>query len=527
VLDATLKTQLKAYLERVVRPIQITASVDDGPKSKEMLELLHDLQAASSQISVIERHEDGERVPSFALTSPGEEISLRFAGLPMGHEFTSLVLALLQVGGYPAKVEQAIQDQVKDLEGEFSFETYFSLSCQNCPDVVQALNLMSVLNPRIKHVAIDGALFQGEVEARQVMSVPTIYLNGQVFGSGRMGIEEILAKLDTGAAAREAKKLSAEEAFDMLVVGGGPAGAAAAVYAARKGIRTGVAAERFGGQVLDTMGIENFISVPHTEGPKLAQALETHVRENGVKIMNLQRAEELNAEDGMFTVRMTGGATLRAKSVVLSTGARWRQMGVPGEDIYRNKGVAYCPHCDGPLFKGKDVAVIGGGNSGVEAAIDLAGIVKHVTLLEFDTKLRADEVLQRKLRSLPNVTVLVSARTTEVKGDGQKVTALVYEDRVSGEHRTVKLDGIFVQIGLLPNTEWLKGTLDLSPRGEIIVDAHGQTSLPGVFAAGDCTTVPYKQIIIAAGEGAKASLGAFDYLIRSSAPQQDAAKKAA
>ncbi|WP_043832265.1 alkyl hydroperoxide reductase subunit F [Muricoccus aerilatus] len=518
-LDANLKTQLKAYLERVVRPIQITASVNDSPKSREMVELLRDLQAASPKISVEERRDDGERAPSFALTSPGQDISLRFAGLPMGHEFTSLVLALLQVGGHPPKLEQAVIDQIKDLDGEFTFETYFSQSCQNCPEVVQALNLMAVLNPAIKHVAVDGAVFQAEVEERQVMSVPTIYLNGQVFGQGRMGVEEIVVKLDTGAAAREAKKLNAEAPFDMLIVGGGPAGAAAAVYAARKGIRTGVAAERFGGQVLDTMGIENFISVTHTEGPKLAQALETHVRENEVRIMNLQRAEELNFEHGVFSVRMTGGATLHAKSIILSTGARWRQMGVPGEDTYKNKGVAYCPHCDGPLFKGKDVAVIGGGNSGVEAAIDLAGIVKHVTLLEFDTKLRADEVLQRKLRSLPNVTVLVSARTTEVQGDGQKVTGLVYEDRISGELNTIKLEGIFVQIGLLPNTEWLRGTLDLSPRGEIIVDAHGQTSLPGVFAAGDCTTTPFKQIIIAAGEGAKASLAAFDYLIRSSVPE--------
>nr|WP_245214340.1 alkyl hydroperoxide reductase subunit F [Pararoseomonas indoligenes] len=520
-MDANLKTQLKAYLERAVRPIQITASVNDSPKSREMMELLADIQAASDKITVTETRE-GDRAPSFSLTSPGQDISLRFAGLPMGHEFTSLVLALLQVGGYPPKVEQAIIDQIKDLDGEFVFETYFSQSCQNCPDVVQALNLMAVLNPGIKHVAVDGALFQAEVEQRQVMSVPTVYLNGQVFGQGRMGVEEIVAKLDTGAAAREAKKLNAEEPFEVLIVGGGPAGAAAAVYAARKGIRTGVAAERFGGQVLDTMGIENFISVPHTEGPKLALALETHVRENEVRIMNLQRAEELNVENGMASVRLVNGATLHAKTVILTTGARWRQMGVPGEEQYKNKGVAYCPHCDGPLFKGKRVAVIGGGNSGVEAAIDLAGIVKHVTLLEFDTKLRADEVLQRKLRSLPNVEVLVSARTTEVKGDGQKVTGLAYENRVTGEFHEIPLEGIFVQIGLLPNTEWLRGTLDLSPRGEIIVDAHGQTSLPGVFAAGDCTTTPFKQIIIAAGEGAKAALSAFDHLIRTSAPAEGA-----
>jgi alkyl hydroperoxide reductase subunit F len=311
--------------------------------------------------------------------------------------------------------------------------------------------------------------------------------------------------------------MKSKPAFDVLVIGGGPAGAAAAIFAARKGIRTGVVAERFGGQVLDTMSIENFISVTYTEGPKLAAALEQHVHEYDVDVMNLQRADQLVAADepgGLHEVRLANGATLKSKTVILSTGARWRNMNVPGEQEYRNKGVTYCPHCDGPLFKGKRVAVIGGGNSGVEAAIDLAGIVGHVTLLEFDSKLRADEVLQRKLRSLPNVDVIVSAQTTEVQGDGQKVTGLAYTDRSSGDSRKLALEGVFVQIGLLPNTDWLKGTLKLSPRGEIEVDARGETSLPGVFAAGDVTTVPYKQIVIAMGEGSKASLSAFDYLIR-------------
>ncbi len=520
-LDDAVKAQLKAYLERIVRPIEITAFVDDGSRSKEMLGLLSDIAAQSDKITVTESREAGTRVPSFSLSSPGEDIHLAFAGLPMGHEFTSLVLALLQAGGYPPKVEQALIDQIRDLQGDFSFETYFSQSCQNCPEVVQALNMMAVLNPRIRHVAIDGAAFQSEVEERQVMSVPTVYLNGAVFGQGRMEAAEIVARLDSGAAVREAARLSAMAPYDVLVVGGGPAGAAAAIYAARKGVRTGVAAERFGGQVLDTMDIENFISVPHTEGPKLAAALEQHVRDYEVEVMNLQTAVKLVPGDDLVSVEFAGGATLKSKSIILSTGARWRQMGVPGEDQYRTKGVAYCPHCDGPLFKGKRVAVVGGGNSGVEAAIDLAGIVAHVTLIEFDNKLRADEVLQRKLRSLPNVTILMSARTTEVTGDGSKVNGLVYEDRTTGEKHTLALEGIFVQIGLLPNTEWLKGTIDLTPRGEIIVDDRGQTSLPGVFAAGDCTTVPYKQIIIAMGEGAKASLGAFDHLIRSSAPKAD------
>ncbi|KTF38843.1 alkyl hydroperoxide reductase subunit F [Xanthomonas translucens] len=528
-LDADLKTQLKAYLERVVRPIHITASVDDGAKSREMLDLLEDLVLLSDQISLDVHRDSAERTPSFALSSPGHDIHLRFAGLPLGHEFTSLVLALLQVGGHPSKATAEVIEQVRNLPGDYVFETYFSLSCQNCPDVVQALNLAAVLNPNIKHVAIDGALFQDEVEARQIMSVPTVYLNGDVFDQGRMSLEQIVAKLDTGAAKRDAANIAAKAPFDVLVIGGGPAGAAAAIYAARKGIRTGVAAERFGGQVLDTMAIENFISVQETEGPKMAAALEQHVRQYDVDIMNLQRAEQLipAGADGLVEIKLANGASLKSRSVILSTGARWRQMNVPGEDQYRNKGVAYCPHCDGPLFKGKRVAVIGGGNSGVEAAIDLAGIVSHVTLVEFDAKLRADEVLQRKLRSLGNVDIIVNAQSTEVIGDGSKVTGLVYKDRVGGDVHRVALEGIFVQIGLLPNTEWLQGTVALSPRGEIVVDDRGQTSLPGVFAAGDATTVPYKQIIIAMGEGSKAALSAFDHLIRSSAPVSSAVAEAA
>ncbi|WP_375737799.1 alkyl hydroperoxide reductase subunit F [Pseudomonas boanensis] len=515
-LDANLKTQLKAYLDKVTQPFEIVASLDDSDKSRELLVLLQDIAGLTDKITLKTDGNEARR-PSFSLNRPGADIALRFAGIPMGHEFTSLVLALLQVGGHPSKLASDLIEQVKAIKGEFNFETYFSLSCQNCPDVVQALNLMAVLNPKIRHVAIDGALFQEEVNERQIMSVPSIYLNGELFAQGRMGVEEILARIDTGAAARDAEKLNAKAAFDVLVIGGGPAGASAAIYAARKGIRTGVAAERFGGQVLDTMAIENFISVQETEGPKLARALEEHVKQYEVDIMNLQRASALipaQGEGELHEVRFESGASLKAKTVILSTGARWREMNVPGEQEYRGRGVAYCPHCDGPLFKGKRVAVIGGGNSGVEAAIDLAGIVAHVTLIEFDDKLRADAVLQKKLGSLPNVTVIRSALTTEVKGDGQKVTGLAYKDRTTDQLRTVDLEGIFVQIGLLPNSEWLKGVVELSPRGEIIVDAKGQTNIHGVFAAGDVTTVPYKQIVIAVGEGAKASLSAFDHLIR-------------
>ncbi len=515
VLDANATAQLKAYLGNLRRPIELVGTLDDSPKSAETRALLEEIAALSDKVTARFDGTD-ERVPSFIIRAEDGASQTTFAGLPMGHEFTSLVLALLHVGGHPPKEDADLLDQVRSHEGPLHFETFFSVTCQSCPEVVQALNIMAALNPNISHVAIDGALFKDEVERRQVMAVPAVFLNGQSFGSGRMDLAQIVAKLDTNASARAAEKIAAKEPFEVLIVGGGPAGAAAAIYAARKGIRTGVLAERFGGQVLDTMGIENFISVQYTEGPKLAAQLENHVKEYEVDIMNLQTATALvpAGADGLHEIRLENGASVKSKTVILSTGARWRQMGAPGEDEYRNKGVAYCPHCDGPLFKGKRTAVIGGGNSGVEAAIDLAGIVAHVTLIEFDSQLRADAVLQNKLRSMPNVTIITSALTTQVLGDGAKVTGLIYKDRETDETHTVELEGIFVQIGLVPNTEWLKGTIDLSPRGEIEVDARGATSIPGVFAAGDVTTVPYKQIVIAMGEGSKAGLSAFDYLIR-------------
>jgi alkyl hydroperoxide reductase subunit F len=513
-LEADMKQQLAAYLERLTQPVGITAFVDDSKDSREMLELLADIAASSSRITVSEARDAGERAPSFSLNQPGEQARIRFAGLPLGHEFTSLVLALLQVGGYPPRVDAGVIEHIRALDGDYHFETYISLTCQNCPDVVQALNLMAVLNPRIRHTMIDGALFEQEVASKRIMSVPSVYLNGELFGQGRMDVEQIIAKLDTGAAKRAATQMTQQAPFDMLIVGGGPAGASAAIYAARKGIRVGVAAERFGGQVLDTMGIENLISVRETDGPKLAAALENNVRSHDVQIMNLQRAEKLIPGE-LTEVRFANGASLKARSVVIATGARWREINVPGEKEYRNRGVAYCPHCDGPLFKGRDVAVIGGGNSGVEAAIDLAGIVKQVTLIEYDAALRADAVLVNKLRSLPNVKVITSAETTAVNGDGEKVTGLAYRNRITGEVHAIALAGVFVQIGLVPNTDWLKGTVHLSPRGEVETDRRAQTSVPGVFAAGDCTTVPYKQIVIALGDGATAALGAFEHLIRS------------
>ena len=518
-LDTNLKAQLKAYLERVKLPFAITASLDEGKSSQEMHEFLQDIVGLTDKITLKTDGTDARR-PSFTLARPGEEERIRFAAIPMGHEFTSLVLALLQVGGHPPKIEQELIDQIENLDGELRFETYMSLTCHNCPDVVQALNLLAVLNPRVKSVVIDGGLYQQEVESRQILAVPMVFLNGELFGQGRMEVDEIVKKLDTGSAARDAAKLGTKEAFDVLIVGGGPAGAAAAVYAARKGIRTGLLAERMGGQTMDTMSIENFISVLETDGPKFAAALEQHAKRYEVDIMNLQRATQLQpaGADGLVGVTLDNGATLKSKTVIVSTGARWREVNVPGEQEYRNKGVAYCPHCDGPLFKGKRVAVIGGGNSGVEAAIDLAGIVGHVTLLEFGAELRADAVLVNKLKSLKNVVIHTQAQTTEITGADGKVNGLTYTDRSNGEARHVELEGVFVQIGLVPNSEWLKGTMELTKHGEIVVDARGQTSVPGVFAAGDVTTVPFKQIIIATGDGAKAALGAFDHLIRQAVP---------
>jgi len=516
-LDAATQGQLAGYFERITQPVALIASLDDSAAAADIRELLTELAAIAPDR--VQARFDGAfaRRPSFQVTRAGEDMGMHFAALPMGHEFTSLLLAILWAGGHPPKAEPELIEQARALEGDLEFNTWMSLTCHNCPDVVQALNLMAVVNPRVRHVAIDGGLFQQEVEERQIMAVPKVMLNGADFASGRIELGEILAKLDSGAAARDAARLSERAPYDVLIIGGGPAGAAAAVYAARKGIRTGIVAERFGGQTMDTLAIENYVSVLETEGPKFAAALEAHVRQYGVDLITLQRVakvEPTTRPGGFAVVRLDNGATLHARSVILATGARWRNINVPGEHEYKTRGVAYCPHCDGPLFKGKDVAVIGGGNSGVEAAIDLAGVVGHVTLLEFADALRADQVLVDKLKSLPNVTIHVSAQTTEIVGDGEKVTGLRYVDRASGADKAIDLAGVFIQIGLVPNTEFLAGTVELSRFGEVVIDARCATSAPGIFAAGDVTTVPYKQIVIAAGEGSKAALSAFDYLIR-------------
>jgi len=495
-LDAQIKEQLEQYLALMEGPVTIKFNAGDN---QEMKDLLLELAGISKQINLV--NADLPRTPSFQV---GDRIT--FAGVPMGHEFTSLIMALLQVSGRKPKVDDKVIDQIKNIRGEYTFTTYISLSCHNCPDVVQALNIMSVLNPGIKHTMVDGAEFKAEVEAKNILAVPYVELNGEAFGSGRMTVEEILAKMGSQA---DVSDIDGRE-YDVLVVGGGPAGASAAIYAARKGIRTAVIAERFGGQVMDTMGIENLIGTTYTEGPKLVASLEEHVKEYAVDIHNLQRAKRIERKD-MIEVELESGATLKSKTVIIATGARWRNLGVPGEAEFKNRGVAYCPHCDGPLFKGKHVAVIGGGNSGVEAAIDLAGIVEHVTLFEFAPTLKADQVLQDRLRSLPNATVITNAQTKAITGD-DRVTGITYIERDTGIEQHVELAGVFVQIGLVPNTEFLDVEKDRF--GQVIVDGHGATSVPGVYAAGDCTNAAYKQIIISMGSGATAALGAFDYLIR-------------
>jgi NADH-dependent peroxiredoxin subunit F len=522
-LDSTLEAQLKVHLERITEPIELVATLDDRPASTELKNLLSEVAALSTRISLrFDGHDS--RAPSFSISRVGHNMGVHFAAIPLGHEFTSFVLALLQVGGHPPKIEADVIDQIRGLshddggDGTMVFETYVSLTCHNCPDVVQAINAMAILNPRVTAVTIDGALFESEIRDRDIMGVPSVFLNGKLFGSGRLELSEILSKLDSGTDARDAVKLGDKEPFDMLIIGGGPAGAAAAVYSARKGIRTGMVAERFGGQTLDTLGIENFISVQETKGPQFARDLEAHVRAYEVDMMNGQLVTSLQGEDhpgGLATVTLANGAVLKSRTVVLATGARWKNVNVPGEDEYRTKGVAYCPHCDGPLYKGKNVAVIGGGNSGAEAAIDLAGIVGHVTLIEYADQLKADSVLVRKLESLNNVTIHVSAQTLEIHGDGRRVNSLRFLDRTSGVEHTIEVAGVFIQIGLIPNTEFLQGTLELSKYGEIVINDKCATSLPGVYAAGDVTTVPFKQIIIATGEGSKAALSAFDHLIRS------------
>lgn len=513
ILDEELKEQLKSYLENLKEDVILEASLDDSSSATEMRSLLQEISSLSKKV---EYNENGtnERKPSFAIKNTQTKISLSFAAIPLGHEFTSLVLAILQAGGHPIKLSEETTDTVKSIKETLNFTTYMSLTCQNCPDVVQALNAMAILNPNISNTSVDGALFQSEVESKSIMAVPTVYLNGEEFLQGRTSVEEVLQKLGSYDDSKIVEEINNKEIFETLVIGGGPAGASAAIYSARKDVRTGVVATRFGGQILDTMTIENFISIKHTEGPKLANALEEHMKEYNIDFIRLQTVVEIVKDGDIFKAICQSGAILKAKTIIISTGAKWRKMGVAGEDKYIGKGIAFCPHCDGPLFRDKSIAIIGGGNSGVEAAIDLSAIGKDITLIEFAPELKADAVLQRQMAKIGNIKVIKSSKVEEVFGSENKLTSLDYLDMKTGEKHSLNVDGIFVQIGLLPNSDFAKGFIDLTDRGEIIIDNKCQTSVAGIFAAGDVTTVPYKQIIIAMGEGAKASLSSFEYLIR-------------
>ncbi|MCY1591018.1 alkyl hydroperoxide reductase subunit F [Staphylococcus pettenkoferi] len=505
-LNDELKSQLQQLLQLMEGDVVLRASLGSDDKSEELKALLDEVSAMSSQIQVEEA--SLKRTPSFTVNRPDEDTGITFAGIPMGHEFNSFVLALLQVSGRPPKEEQSVLNQIKSLEGPLHFETFVSLTCQKCPDVVQALNLMSVVNPNITHTMIDGAVFKDESE--DIMAVPAVFLNGEEFGNGRMSVQDILNQLGSKA---DPSEFNDKDPYDVLIVGGGPASGTAAIYTARKGLRTGIVADRIGGQVNDTATIENFVTVKETEGPQFSSALEDHINQYDVDVMKGIQAKGIEKTDDGIEVTLDNDAKLMSKTVIIATGARWRKLQIPGEDRLLNKGVAFCPHCDGPLFEGKDVAVVGGGNSGVEAAIDLAGIVKNVTLLERNPELKADNVLQERLRELPNVTIVKNAQTTEVLGK-DSVTGIQYQDKETGEEHEIQLDGIFVQIGLLPNTEWLDNYVELNQGNEVMIDRKNATSVPGIFAAGDVTDDRNKQIIISMGAGANAALNAFDYIIR-------------
>lgn len=509
ILDETIKLQLKEYLSLLEDEVVIKKYTGTDEVSLQMDELLEELNKLSSKIHIEE--EVLNRMPSFKLTKRDTDSGITFAGVPLGHEFSSLVLALLQVSGRPPKMEQEVVDRIKLIKRELSFETYISLSCHNCPDVVQALNMMSILNPHIQHTMIDGNVFRKEVEDKEIMAVPSIYLNGEYFNSGRITLEDVLQQL--GIEDARPQHL-VEQVFDSVVVGAGPGGCSAAIYMARKGLKTALIAKHFGGQVTETLSIENLISLKYIEGPNLGRNLEEHVKQYDIEVISNQLVTQLGKVEDRFEVVLENRLKLKAKAVILATGAKWRNLNVPGEVEFKNKGVAYCPHCDGPLYKGKKVAVVGGGNSGVEAAIDLSQIAEHVYLLEFMPQLKADEILQSKLKALNNVTILTHVKVQEIKGK-TKVEEIMYQDTVTEEIQSISLEGVFIQIGLSPNTDWLKGQVSCNKIGEIIVDRKGRTNLEGIFAAGDCTDSPYKQIIIAMGSGATAALSAFDYLMNS------------
>lgn len=513
-LESTLIDQLRGIFAELRNDYTFDVTVaEDHPSRQQLLELLNDVVSVSNRLTLQEKQGAGL---SFDLLKNGEKTGVRFRAVPTGHEFTSLLLAVLNADGKGKNLpDEFVTKRLKSLKGDIHLSTYMSLTCTNCPDVVQTLNAMAVINPRISHEAVDGAIYKEEAEGLDLQAVPAVYADGELLHVGRGSFGELLAKLEAryGVESDQTEEIAVRE-YDVMVVGGGPAGTAAAVYSARKGLKVAVIAERVGGQVNETSGIENLISVPKTTGSKLADDLRNHMGEYPIDIFEHRKVENVTVENNMKIVSTQGGEVFTAPALIIATGASWRKLNIEGESEFIGKGVAFCPHCDGPFYKGKRVAVVGGGNSGIEAAIDLAGIASHVTVFEFLDELKADKVLQEKVRSLPNVEVFLHSQTTEVVNNGEKVTGLKVKDRKSEEERIVELEGVFVQIGLAPNSEAFKNVVEVNRFGEIVIDERTRTNIPGIYAAGDVTTVPYKQIIISMGEGAKAALTAFDDRIR-------------
>ena len=512
-LDQNLKNQLAQYLDMLKTEVTIGLSVTNDEKSNKVRGFVEDVASLSDKITVVEK--DLAYTPAFELKGEKDHGQIIFAGVPLGHEFASFALAILQVGGIAPKIDEGTKKRIQAIEDTQNLETIVSLSCHNCPEVVQSFNIMAVLNPKINHTMIEGFMFQEIAEDRDVLAVPAIFKDGEFLEGGKQTMDSLLELIGSK---KSSDDFADKPAFDVLIIGGGPAAATAAVYAARKGVKTGLVASEFGGQVVETLGIENIPGFKYTEGPDFMASMNEQVTALGVDVMTGALASDIkeaeNSSNKLIEVELDNGAKLESRTVVIATGARWRLLGIPGETEFRNKGVAYCTHCDGPLFKGKPVAVIGGGNSGIEAAIDLAAMVDHVTVLEFLPELKADQVLQDKLYSLDNVTVIKNAQTTGLYGDS-RLERLEYTDRESGEDHSLDVEGCFIQVGLVPNTEWLKESdVELTDRGEILVDGEGKTSLEGVYAAGDATNTVFKQIVIAAGSGATAALGAFNYLMR-------------
>ncbi len=512
-IEAAMIEQLKQVFQRLEAPVHLVYRPSQHPKQSDLTTMLGQLDGTSPNVIVREEGEVSD-VPRFHVETADGPNGIRFIGIPGGHEFTSLVLAILNSDGKGKLPDDVLIQRVRRLKGPIRLRTFISLSCENCPDVVQALNLMATFHGDFEHTMVDGEFAQDDIDALKIQGVPSVIDGDELVHSGKSSLVDLLGKLEERFGTDDAGDIEPVDlgAFDVAIVGGGPAGASSAIYSARKGLRTVLITDRLGGQLQDTKGIENMISIPYTEGPQLTADLQKHMDAYEIELLEHRRVTKVEPHGKGEPVALTldSGETLTAGSLIIATGAKWRELGVDGEKEYGGRGVHFCPHCDGPYYKGKDIAVIGGGNSGVEAALDLAGIVKSVTVFEFMPELKADAVLVKKLLSLPNASIVTNAKTTRVLGDDGKVNALEYEDRESGETKTVPLEGVFVQIGLVPNSGFLKGVVDMNPYGEILVDEKGRTSQPHIYAAGDVTTTPYKQIVVALGEGAKAGLAAYE-----------------